>query len=144
MKEDDESFIEIDAYGKVSKLDKWEYNKTLNVLARNALFTKKTIQFGFWVDRFITAIKIVNIESLPLKKMIKDEEKKIRSNYYDKLDMLKKNIEIWYDDYKRDYYLDIWAEQYWEELFDYGLEVATQAGFTIYLESIDQNIATRG
>jgi len=140
-----DEYIEIDTYGKVSKLDKWDYNKTLNILARNALFTRKTPQFGYWVDRFTTALKIVNVKKLPLKKMLQEEEEKIREiEYYSKTDQLKKNFEIWNDDYKRDTYLNLWEENYWEKLFDYTLELATQAGFTIYLESIDESIALRG
>jgi len=137
-------YVEIDTYGKVSKLDKWDYNKTLNILARNALFTKKTPQFGYWVDRFVTALKVVNVKKLPLKKILNEQEEKIRYiEYYDKADELKKNYEVWHDPYKRDNYLDLWEEKYWEHLFDYSLELATQAGFTIYLESIDESIALR-
>jgi len=139
-----DEYIEIDTDGKVSKLDKWQYNDTLNLLARNALFTRKTKLFGYWVDRFITALKIVNTKNLPLKQMLVDNDQRLRENkYYTKTERLKKNNEIWYDPIKRDIYLDVWEEQYWEALFDYGLELATQAGFTIYLESIDESIAMR-
>jgi len=137
--------IEIDLAGKVSKLDKWDYNKTLNILARNALFTRKTHQFGYWVDRFVTALKVVNVKNMPLKKMLQEQDQELRIEYYyGRTDELKKNYEIWYDDFKRDYYLDLWEEQYWENFFDYALELATQAGFTIYLENIDEGIALRG
>ena len=59
-------------------------------------------------------------------------------------DQLQKNNEVWNDYYRRDFYLSLWEEKYWEALFDYSLELATQAGFTIYLESIDESIALRG
>ena len=142
MKEDE--YIEISTDGKVSKLDKWQYNDTLNLLARNALFTRKTKLFGYWVDRFITALKIVNTKNLPLKQMLTNNDQTLRETmYYSKTEQLKKNNEIWFDPIKRDIYLDLWEEQYWEALFDYGLELATQAGFTIYLESVDESIAMR-
>lgn len=142
MKPDE--YIEIDTDGKVSKLDKWQYNDTLNLLARNALFTRKTQLFGYWVDRFVTALKIVNTKNLPLKKMLLEHDNQLRdSKYYNKTEQLKKNHEIWYDPIKRDNYLGVWEEQYWEALFDYSLELATQAGFTIYLESVDESIAMR-
>jgi hypothetical protein len=135
----------IDIGGKVSKLDKWDYNKTLNILARNALFTRKTPHFGYWVDRFVCALKVVNVKNMPLKKMLYEQDNKLRDEYfYTRTDNLKKNHEIWNDPYKRDYYLDLWEEQYWEAMFDYSLELATQAGFTIYLESIDEGMALRG
>jgi len=142
MNEDEE--IEIDVAGKVSKVDKWNYNDTLNVLAKNALFTKKTMPFGYWVDRLVTALKIVNVKNLPLKKMLNDQEEIFRDGYYLKLDELKKNYEIWYDPLKRKIQLDKWEQIYYETLFDYALELATQAGFTIHLDSIDEGIAMRG
>lgn len=144
MKPGMDDYIEISTDGKVSKLDKWQYNDTLNLLARNALFTRKTRLFGYWVDRFVTALKIVNVKNLPLKRMLTEQDGTLRTElYYSKTDVLKKNYEIWYDPFKRDYYLDIWEEQYWEALFNYSLELATQAGFTIYLESVDEGIAMR-
>ena len=143
--ENDDRYIEIDTYGKVSKLDKWDYNKTLNILARNALFTMKTPVFGYWVNRFVTALKVVNVKKLPLKKMLIEKDSEIREQeYYNKTDQLQKNNEVWNDYYRRDFYLSLWEEKYWEALFDYSLELATQAGFTIYLESIDESIALRG
>jgi hypothetical protein len=144
MTDEIDDIIEIETSGKVSKLDKWEYNKTLNILARNALFTKKTPKFGYWVDRFVTALKVVNVKNLPLKKMLSETKEKIlEKEYYRKEDKLKHNYEIWNDPYKRDICLDEWEEQYYEKLFDYSLELATQAGFTIYLESIDERMSMR-
>lgn len=126
--------IDYDIEGKVSKLDKWKFNDTLNILARNAYFTKGTPMFSSWVDRFVTALKPVNTKKLPLKEKIETADAFLSEKYYwEKHDKLKKNYEIWYHPIKRDLYLDKWKEQYWEKLFDYAMELATSAGFTIYL-----------
>jgi len=145
MKELEEASIELDRAGKVSKTDKWQYNDTLNILARNALFTKDTPNFGYWVSRFVTALKIVNVKFLPLKKVLTEADIYFREKcFYEKVDVYSKDNWTWEDPYKRAIMCDKWQQNYWESLFDYALELATQAGFTINLESIDESIAIRG
>jgi hypothetical protein len=143
-----EEEIENTAYdldGRVSKIDKWKYNDTLNILARNALFLKGTPRFGYWVSRFVTALKPINTDKLPLRQILVDAEYHLSEKYYwIKIDQLRKNYEIWYDDFKRDHYLSIWEEEYWEKLFDYALELATRAGFTIYLVKYEHKIGGGG
>ena len=104
--------------GKVSRLDRWNYNDTLNILVRNALFTKGTPQFGYWVDRFASALRVISLRNLPLKRKINEVDMKFRDEYYwDKVKVLKQHEDIWADIIKRDCYLDEWEEEYWVALF---------------------------
>jgi len=143
MKDD---FIDVeDVTGRASKVDKWKYNDILNELARQSLYTLGTPRFGHWVKRFIKALRVVNVKNLPLRDMIDQTESKLKEQlYYVKEDQLKKQYEIWGDFYKRDIYLDKWREEYYEAMFDYTLDLATRAGFTFHLESIDESVALRG
>ena len=140
----DDDYLDIDVPGRASRLDKWKYNDILNDIARKALYSLGTPWFGYWVKRFVKALSVVNMKNLPLKKMIQDEDHLLKEEfYYSKADELKKNFEIWYDDYKRDCYLSQWEEQYWDALFEYSLELATKAGFTFHLDNIDESVALR-
>ena len=79
-----------------------------------------------------------------IQKMIDKKDMSLRNIlYYDKIEKLKKTREIWHDFFKRDYYLDKWEEEYYVALFDYCLELATQAGFTFHLDNIDEAVAFR-
>jgi len=136
-------YVEIEGIGRASKVDKWKYNDTLNDLARKSLYTLGTPSFSYWSKRFIRSLRIVNLKNLPLKKMIDNKDEELKQIYYDKEKDLKKKYEIWYDAYKRDSRLSKWEEEYWEDLFEYCLELATKAGFTLHLDSIDESIALR-
>jgi len=146
MKEfDEEDIYKEDLDGRVSRVDKWKYNDTLNILARNALFSKGLPQFSNWVDRFVAALKPINTKRLPLKKKLEDADDYFyKIEYFDKREKLKLSPEIWGDPYKKGGYLDKWSQNYWEALFDYSLELATQAGFTIYLVKHEHRIGGGG
>jgi len=139
-------FIDVeDVTGRASKVDKWKYNDILNDLARQALYTLGTPRFSHWVKRFIKALRVVNVKNLPLRDMIDQTENKLKEQlYYVREDQLKKDYEIWYHPIRRDLYLDKWEEEYYEAMFDYTLDLATRAGFTFHLESIDEGVALRG
>ena len=140
-----DGYIEIDVPGRASKIDKWKYNDVLNDIARRALYFLGTPWFRYWAKRFIMAMRVINVRNLPLKKMIDDKDKELREElYYSRADVLKDYYEIWFDPFKRDFYLDKWEEEYWETLFEYALELATQAGFTLRLDAIDESVALRG
>lgn len=130
--------------GRASKVDKWKYNDILNDIARRALYNLATPSFGYWSKRFVKALRVINIKNLPMKDMIDKQDFLYRDTlYYNKIDELKKNNEVWFDLYKRDYYLDKWEEEYYVAIFDFCLELATQAGFTFHLDSIDESVAIR-
>jgi len=97
------------------------------------------------INRFVTALKPVNTKKLPLRKNLEQAEYYFSEKcYWKRVDELKKNYEIWNDFYKRDIYLDKWEEDYWEQLFDYSLELATSAGFTIYLVQYEPQVGGGG
>ena len=141
----DDDIVEVENVpGRASKIDKWKYNDILNDIARRGLYVLGTPQFSYWSKRFVRALRIVNLKNLPLKKMIDERDEELKEElYYSKERVLKKNFEVWYDAYKRDSYLTKWEEDYWEALFEYCLELATKAGFTLHLDSIDESIALR-
>ena len=137
--------LDINIDGKVSKIDKWKYNDILNDLARHALINKGNIYFNGWVKKFVTALKPVSTPNLPMKTKLEKVEQQLGERlYWSKRRNLQKNRAIWYHPYKSEGYLNKWEQDFWEAYFDYALEMATQAGFTIHLDSIDQGIAMRG
>ena len=142
MREDE--YIDITTPGRASRVDKWKYNDILNDLARQAWYNLGTPWFTYWAKRFIKALSIVNIKNLPLKKIIHEKDIELKESlYYNRTDKLKKKYEIWNDPFKRDIYLHKWEEEYWETLFDYCLDLATQSGFTLVIDSIDESVALR-
>jgi len=143
MNDDDNEFIELGVPGRASRVDKWKYNDILNDLARRALYTMGTPVFSYWSYRFVKALQVVNIKNLPLKRIIYEKNEYLLDVFHDKKDDLKKKRWIWHDEYKRDCYLDLWGEQYWCDLFEFCLELATKAGFTLQLDSIDESVALR-
>ena len=140
----DDEYVDITTPGRASKVDKWKYNDILNDLARRAWYNYGTPNFTHWASRFINALRIVNIKNLPLKKMINKKDNELKETlFYKKADQLKKRYDIWNDNYKRIIYLDKWEHDYWEALFNYCLDLATQAGFTLVIDSIDESVALR-
>ena len=117
--------------GHASEYDKWKYNFILNDLARQALYTLGNPYFSHWVKRFIKALRVIDVEKLPIREKIDNENKTLLDIYYNKVNILQKDYDIWNHPLKRAEVLDRYEEEYWESLFDYGLDIATKAGFTI-------------
>jgi len=136
-----EAEVDVVIDGKVSKLDKWKYEDTLNILARNAIFTLGTPAFYVWVDRLATALRCVNIKNLPLRDKINKERGNMGDCYNKDMDYLEK---IQPHEIKRYIMEDVIRQKHYENFLDFLLDLATNAGFTLYLESIDERAAMRG
>lgn len=133
--------VDIVIDGKVSKLDKWKYEDTLNILARNAIFTLGTSAFYVWVDRLAVALRCVNVKSLPLRDKIDKERKKMNDCYNQDMNYLEK---IQPHEIRRSIMEDSVRQKHYENFLDFLLDLATNAGFTLYLESIDESASLRG
>jgi len=120
----------IDIDGKVSKVDKWTYNYTLNEFARNALRTVGTPLFKGWVKKLKMALSAVNSKRLPLRTMIDKEWDEMNDFYNEDLDYLER---VQPHIIKRSITEDWIEEKHHENFLNFLLDLATRAGFTIYL-----------
>ena len=132
-----------DVPGRASKIDKWQYNDILNDIARQGWYNLGTKYFKNWAKRFYKALRVINTKNLPIRKYLDKKHDELRDIYDERVRWLKQREELWGNPVKRDDYLDRWEEEYWEDLFDYSLDLATQAGFTFHLENIDESVALR-
>jgi hypothetical protein len=128
--------------GTVSKYDKWAYNNVLVDLARQVLFHRNTPKSYEWVERFIAALCVVNTRHLPIKDRIDAKKHALlaeANSVYDK----------WVADNptaKRSKKYRVECDvrrQYWNELFEFALDVATDAGFTINIDLIHESDGLR-
>ena len=130
---------------KVSKVDKWKYNDILNDLARRTLIAKGSVYFGENVLKFITALKPISTDKLPIKQRLAAAETILSERFYwSKIDELKKINAIWNHPLKRGIMEEEWKDDFFVAYFDYALDVATAAGFTIQLENIHEGTGIRG
>lgn len=123
--------------GRISKMDRWSYNKLLTDLARNVLFTRGNPESRIWVERFVTALSVINTKQLPIKDKINNKKdtllKEINLEYDNKLEKhpnMKRFVK-----YSLERSLRQW---YWEHLFEYALDLATEAGFTLGIDLIHE------
>jgi len=132
-----------DVPGRASKIDKWRYNDILNDIARQGWYTLGDPSFKKWSKRFYFALRVVNTKTLPIREALDKKYNELWNIYDSRKKWLMKQNELWGDTFKKGDYLDRWEEEFWEELFDYSLDLATQAGFTFHLENVDESVGLR-
>ena len=97
-------------------LDKLDYRGTLKTEMENCLHTVGTIYFPTAVKRLMLALE-TKFPNMDFKTPIEKEKNKLLEEYYEKLDRLKQNPEIWYHPLKHRGEEYAFAEEYHTKLF---------------------------
>lgn len=102
----------------ISYFDKLDYRKTIHALMERCLYAKGTMNFGFEVNRLILAIETI-FPGMDFKTPIQNKNDELRNIYFEKLDMLKNDIEIWNHPLKKGMKEEDFKDEYFNELFEF-------------------------
>ena len=138
----EEEEVTVDFEGKVSKLDKWKYNDTLNDIARMCFMHMGLPSFKRHVKALYKALRAASTKKMNIREELDNEYERLWNIFQSKKNQIADAY--WLGWLVQDIRVEEEEDKFWSNLFDYCLECATAAGFTIYTEVIDESVGLRG
>lgn len=106
------------SFDKMSGLDKLDYRRTIQMLLEDCYRAKGTIDFGRSVDRLVFSVE-TKFPGIDLQTPIKQEKIRLLADYYNKLNYVKQNDEVWFHPLKRGVQDETFKEEYWSDLLEF-------------------------